>query len=105
MKKLAALVLMAITCGFIPAPGAEARSFLSPRRSGMESPDGPRQSPLPGMTGHMDAYGNALTDRMPEERKKIHRPRPGAYGGPPKQEREASLPDAPAHAAPVWNFR
>lgn len=81
-----------------------AKSHLSSRHSGTEPPDGPRQGVLPGPVGHTDAYGYSLTDRQPEERKPRHRPRPGAYGGPPKK--EAKLPELPQEqGAPVWNFR
>ncbi len=97
--------MLALAPGF--GPGAVfARSVLSPRHSGIEPPDGPRETPLPGMMGHMDAYGNSLTDKMPEEKKPRHRPRPGAYGGAPKKDSQATLPDVPGeNSKPVWNFK
>lgn len=103
MRIFFCLCLMLALLSGAPALG---RSVLSPRHTGMEPPDGPRESVLPGMTGHVDAYGNSLTDMRPEEKKPRHRPRPGAYGGPPKREGKAALPEAPGEKGkPVWNFR
>lgn len=106
MRLVLCFFLVFLLAAFAGQP-SPARSVLSPRHSGTEPPDGPRQSVLPGMTGHTDAYGNSLTDMRPEEKKPRHRPRPGAYGGPPRQPgQEATLPEAPGEKGkPVWTFR
>lgn len=91
-----------------------ARSAQSPRHSGLEPPGGPRQLDVlpgggPGRTaeggmGYTDAYGNTLTDKMPEQRKPRHRPRPGAYGAP--KSAPAELPEpAREKSPPVWSFK
>lgn len=63
---------------------------------------------MPSMGGmsHTDAYGYSLTDRPykdPRETKRVHRPRPGAYGGHRSKEPEARLPDV-KDAKPMWRF-
>lgn len=105
-----ALVFMLLA----PAEAVHAKSASSPRHSGLEPPGGPRNTEIvPGMApartpeggmGYVDAYGNSLTDRQPEEKKPRKRPRPGAYGGPAKVE-DNYLPDpASAGAKPLWRF-
>lgn len=95
---LLCLLLLPGLCG--------AKSFLSPRHSGLEPPGEPKRGILPGVAGHVDAYGNTLTDRMPEERKRVRRPRPGAYGGMPGEDKRATLPASPIEKGkPMWNFR
>lgn len=102
-------------CLLVLAMPAYPRSAGSPRHSGTEPPGGPRSiEALPGRAisrtpdggmGYVDAYGNGLTDRQPQEKKPRHRPRPGAYGGPPKVE-DNRLPDVDAgNGNPVWSFR
>lgn len=91
-----------------------ARSAMSPRHSGIEPPGGPKQLDVitgrsPGRTaeggmGYSDAYGNTLTDRMPEEKKPRKRPRPGAYGGEPMHAAELPEP-AREKTPPVWSFK
>lgn len=111
MLRVFLVLCIALLCGI---QDGFARSAMSPRHSGTEPPGGPRQLDVlpgnsPGRTaeggmGYTDAYGNTLTDRMPEERKPRHRPRPGAYGG--QRAPEASLPDAPVETGPpVWKFK
>lgn len=108
-----ALIFLALALLLGPGYAAQAKSVLSPRHSGIEPPGGPR--PLdgipansPGRTaeggmGYTDAYGNTLTDKMPEEPKKRPRPRPGAYGA---AKAPADLPEAPkAQGPPVWTFK
>ncbi|MBD5553675.1 MAG: hypothetical protein HDQ44_04990 [Desulfovibrio sp.] len=82
------------------------RSVMSPRRSGMDAPGGPRQMDIlpgnsPGRTaeggmGYTDAYGNTLTDKVPEE--KVKRPRKQAQRPP------ATLPEV-SIGEPVWTFK
>lgn len=109
------LCLLLLLVGVMAGSDACAKSAFSPRNSGMEPPGGPRsteaipggsvaRTPEGGM-GYVDAYGNSLTDRKPEPKKMRHRPRPGAYGGPPKYE-DNYLPDpAKSGGSPLWNFR
>lgn len=108
------LWLFLLVCLFALPVNLDAKSAMSPRHSGTEPPGGPRQLDVlpgnsPGRTaeggmGYSDAYGNTLTDRMPEERKPRHRPRPGAYGGRPAASQE--LPEAAReNGPPVWKFK
>lgn len=105
-----ALLLLAFVAGI-----AQSRSAYSPRQSGIEPPGGPRNTGvLPGRSisrtpdggmGYVDAYGNSLTDRLPEEKKARHRPRPGAYGAPAKVE-DNYLPDPGSGSGkPLWGFQ
>lgn len=95
----------------LPAYG---RSAYSPRHSGLEPPGGPRQlEAVPGASpgrmpeggmGYTDAYGNTLTDKIPEEKKARVRPRPGAYGS--GQPAASAIPDLPApEGKPLWSFQ
>lgn len=112
MRSMIAILVLAL---LVALPCASfARSAFSPRHSGLEPPGGPRQlDTLPGNSpsrtpeggmGYTDAYGNSLTDRMPEEKKPRHRPRPGAYGG--KANISEPLPELPASPGkPLWRFQ
>lgn len=110
-KRLLPFALMAVIFGSFQI--AEARSAFSPRHSGMDAPGGPRQldnmptqgigrTPEGGM-GYTDAYGRSLTDKIPEERKRGPRLRPGGYR---HKDAPAELPDLkPGTGAPVWSFK
>ena len=98
---------LALAALILALPGAAmSRSAYSPRHSGMEAPGGPRQlDVLPGGgpsrtaeggMGYTDAYGNTLTDKMPEE--KATRRRREAKREPGR------IPDVPV-GAPVWTFK
>lgn len=98
-------LLILLLALMLALPGlAQGRSALSARHTGMDPPGGPKQAPMPTM-GYTDAYGNGLTDKVPEAKKQRHRPRPGAYGGPIAKESQATLPDTSANGEPVWKFR
>lgn len=111
----AAFACIILVIALASAQSVGARSASSPRHSGLEPPGGPRQLDVlpgnsPGRTaeggmGYTDAYGNTLTDRLPEERKPRQRLRPGAYGGA-RQEHPTALPEPAAEkGAPVWSFK
>lgn len=90
---------------FVLAPGmVAAKSVLSPKHSGLDAPGHVHNMPMPS---HTDAYGYGLTDKIPEEKKARHRPRPGAYGGPPKaaNPRDNRLPGSSVEKSrPLWGF-
>ncbi len=93
---------------------AGARSAYSPRHTGMEPPGGPRRiEAMPGNSpsrtaeggmGYIDAYGNTLEDRGPEEKKARRRPPPGAYGGYGAKETVRPLPEPRLPGKPLWKF-
>lgn len=96
--------LICLACLLLCNTDCMARSASSPRHTGLEPPGGPRQAPLPSI-GYSDAYGYGLTDKVPENKKPRHRPRPGAYGAPAPKESQATLPDTSTMGPPVWKFR
>lgn len=106
--------LLALLLIFAAVP-ASARMAYTPRDSGTEPPGGPRAPegmPTPGNfgrtpeggMGYTDAYGNTITDRVPEE-KKHERLRSGAYGGQKKPDPYSRpLPEPKASSRPKWSF-
>lgn len=98
-------VALSLCCALLLASSlCYARSALSPKHSGLDAPGHAKTLPMPSYT---DAYGNGLTDKMPEERKPRHRPRPGAYGGAlaPADPSANTLPLSPREKGkPLWGF-
>ena len=109
------LFILALTL-FLASP-IQARSVYTPRDSGTEAPGGPRAPigmPAPsnfgrtqeGGMGYTDAYGNTISDQIPEKKPRKRLP-PGAYGqyGTPNPDNRP-LPDpAKGPAKPAWGFR
>lgn len=102
------VVILSLACFIILYCGdACGRSAFSPRHTGMDPPGGPRsmqeggrpvaRTPMGGM-GYTDAYGNAIDDVRPEE-KKVKRRRAEPKDTPPPR----PLPD-PQGDNPVWSF-
>ena len=93
---------------------AVAASAYSPRNSGMDPPDSPKQiEALPGKSagrtaeggmGYTDAYGNTVENRPPEEKAAPKRIGSGAYGAREKSYNERPLPD-PKNQTPAWSFK
>lgn len=103
----AAFLLLAL---FAAPDGAVGRTPASPPATGLEGghrrsfgPDGEgRRDPRVMTAVPMDAYGNPVIPKEPEEERR-GRPRPGAYGPRPAQT-SPPLPDAPETDA-GWKFK
>ncbi len=116
MKTLLSLMLLFLSLLFLAPTDISARAVYTPRDSGTEPPGGPRAPeglPAPGNFGRtdeggmgmVDAYGNTIVNRRPEEKTRKRLPQ-GAYGRY-EEDRSASrpLPDPGNNSRPAWSFR
>lgn len=106
-SRSACLLTVITICLIAMADFAGARSAASARHSGLEPPGGPRQMDIvpgqsPGRTpeggmGYTDAYGNTLTDKIPQEKRRVRMRRE-------HEKKPADLPDVSV-GKPLWTYK